>query len=78
MLNEVKPNVYREIYLQICFTDRPNPCLSGFGWRNNARLLGFAALCTNQHEVKPNVYCETYLKIFYRTTQSMFIPLWLT
>jgi hypothetical protein len=64
VLNEVKPNIYRETYLQICITERPNPCLSGSGWRNNASLLGFAALCTNLHEVKPNVYRETYLKIF--------------
>ncbi|MGL5557138.1 MAG: hypothetical protein ACRDC8_17790, partial [Aeromonas veronii] len=46
-LNEVKPNVYRETYLQICFTDRPNPCLFRSGWRNNAHLLGFATLCAN-------------------------------
>ena len=27
VLNEVKPNVYRETYLSICFTERPNPHL---------------------------------------------------
>jgi len=27
VLNAVKPNVYRETYLKICLTDRPNPSL---------------------------------------------------
>ena len=47
VLNEVKPNVYRETYLHICFTERSNPCLFRSGCGDYAHLLGFATLCVN-------------------------------
>jgi hypothetical protein len=40
VLHEVKPNVYRETYLKICFADLLNPYVSRSGRRDNARLLG--------------------------------------
>lgn len=47
VLNAVKPNVYRETYLLIGFTDRSDPSLSRSGWRDHVRLLGWAPLCAN-------------------------------
>lgn len=61
--NEVKPNVYSETYLKICFTARLHPSLSCSGGGEHTCLLGFATLCANQQkhatapEFQPPVCC---------------------